>query len=65
MSNNSSARHYHPVELSNEQRLETSELMITLKDAGILDDKKNLGQFVNDCFFRGLNDYRKELMRND
>lgn len=58
-------RHYHPVEMNNEQRLEASELMASLKEAGLLNGNTNLGQFVTTCFFRGLNEYRKELLRHD
>lgn len=65
MGANSTVKHYHPVELTNEQRLEASELMTALKDAGFVDGRENLGQFVTNCFFRGLNEYRKELMRHD
>jgi hypothetical protein len=65
MGDNNTTKHYHPVELTNAQRLEASELMTALKDADLIDGRKNLGQFVTDCFFRGLNEYRKELMRHD
>jgi hypothetical protein len=65
MADNNTTRHYHPVELTNEERLQASELMTSLKDAGMLNERENLGQFVTDCFFRGLNEYRKDLMRHD
>ena len=51
--------------MNNEQRLEASELMTSLKEAGFINGSTNLGQFVTICFFRGLNEYRKELFRHD
>lgn len=65
MVNDSSTRHYHPVELNNEQRLEVAELLSNLKEAGLAPWNQNLGQFITVCFFRGLNDYRKDVYRND
>lgn len=65
MGDHNTTKHYHPVELTNEQRLEASELMTSLKEAGLLPVNENLGQFVSTCFFRGLNEYRKELHRLD
>lgn len=58
---NKSIRHYHPIELTNTQRLETASMMDQLKDAGLIPNKTNLGQFINECYSRGLNDYRKDL----
>jgi len=65
MDNHQSVRHYHPIEMTNEQRLEVSELMARLKDANVIPEKMNLGQFVTDCFMRGFNEYRKEMNRID
>ena len=65
MDNHQSVRHYHPIEMTNEQRLEVSELMARLKDANVIPEKMNLGQFVTDCFMRGFNEYRKEMNRVD
>ena len=65
MDNHQSVRHYHPIEMTNEQRLEVSELMARLKDASVIPEKMNLGQFVTDCFMRGFNEYRKEMNRVD
>jgi hypothetical protein len=58
-------RHYHPIELTNTQRLETSAMMDQLRDAGILPPNTNLGRFIADCYYRGLNEYRKDLFRRD
>lgn len=58
-------RHYHPIELTNNQRLEAAAMMDQLRDAGILPDNINLGRFITDCYFRGLYEYRKELVRRD
>lgn len=65
MVNNSETKHYHPVELTNEQRLEVAEMLTSLKDIGLAPVNQNLGQFITTCFFRGLNDYRKDLVQED
>lgn len=58
-------RHYHPIELDNNQRLEAASMMDQLREAGIVPGNINLGKFITACYFRGLNEYRKELFRND
>jgi hypothetical protein len=58
-------RHYHPIELTNNQRLEAASMMDQLRDANLLPNNINLGRFITDCYFRGLNEYRKELLRED
>jgi len=58
-------RHYHPIELDNNQRLEAASMMDQLRDAGIVPENINLGKFITACYFRGLNEYRKELVRDD
>jgi hypothetical protein len=65
MDNHQSVRHYHPIEMTNEQRLEAAELMARLKDASVIPADMNLGQFVTNCFMRGFNEYRKEMNRVD
>jgi hypothetical protein len=62
---NKAVRHYHPIELDNAQRLEAASMMDQLRDAGIVPDNINLGRFITVCYFRGLNEYRKDLFRND
>lgn len=62
---NRAARHFLSIELTNDERLETAALMDSLKDAGMLNVKLNMGQFIKECFARGLNDYRKDLVRHD
>jgi len=62
---NQGVRHYHPIELSNDQRLEAASMMDQLRDAGLVPDNINLGRFITTCYFRGLNEYRKELYRHD
>lgn len=65
MDSHQSVRHYHPIEMTNEQRLEASEMMARLKEVSVIPSGMNLGQFVTDCFMRGFNEYRKELNRID
>ncbi|MGA1583418.1 MAG: hypothetical protein ACO4CH_09195 [Saprospiraceae bacterium] len=65
MDNDQSVRHYHPIAMTNDQRLEVSELMVRLKEANVIPGNMNLGQFVTDCFMRGFNEYRKEMNRVD
>lgn len=62
---NKATRHFLSIELTNDERLETAALMDSLKDAGMLNVKINMGQFIKECFARGLNDYRKDLVRHD
>jgi hypothetical protein len=53
------------LELTSAQRLEVSELMADLKEAGLLMDKENMGMFMTTCFYRGFMEYRKDLSRDD
>ena len=53
------------LELTSAQRLEVSELMADLKEAGLLMDKENMGMFMTTCFYRGFMEYRKDLSCND
>jgi hypothetical protein len=53
------------LELTSEQRLEVSDLMTHLKEAGLLMDKENLGMFMTTCFYRGFMEYRKDLKYDD
>lgn len=62
---NKATRHFYSIELSNDDRLDTSALLSSLKEEGMMSDNVNLGQFMRECFVRGLNDYRKDLVRND
>jgi hypothetical protein len=58
-------RYFQPIEMSNEDRLETAALMEHLKEENIIPLGLNLGQFVNECFIRGRNEYMKDLYRRD
>ena len=62
---NKATRHFLSIELTNDERQKTAALMDSLKDAGMLSTKLNMGQFIKECFARGLNDYRKDLVRHD
>lgn len=53
------------LELTNAQRLEVSELMNHLKEAGLLMDKENMGMFMATCFYRGFMEYKKDLQNDD
>lgn len=57
----SETKHYYAIEMTNDQRLEVSELLVELRDNGILPGNTNLGMFMKDAFYRGLNEYRKDL----
>ena len=61
----SASRHFFSIEMNNSERLETAAMMDSLREAGIVPKNINLGQFIRECFARGLNDYRKELVRHD
>lgn len=62
---NEATRHFYSIELTNAERLDASSLMDSLRDAGIVSMNMNLGHFIKECFARGLNDYRKDLVRHD
>lgn len=62
---NQATRHFYSVELTNVERLDASALMDSLRDAGFIPMNTNLGHFIKECFARGLNDYRKDLVRHD
>jgi len=49
------------IELTSAQRLEVSELLHELKEAGLLMDKENMGMFMAQCFYRGFTEYKKDL----
>lgn len=51
--------------LTDDQRLTVASLLTTLKGAGLIRDETDFQHFVTDCFFRGLYDYQKEIVRND
>lgn len=59
------SRHFYSVELTNDERLEAAALMVALRDEGLIPFNTNMGQFMKECFARGFNDYRKDLLRND
>lgn len=58
-------KHYQPIEMSNGDRLDAANMMDKLKDLGIIKQNSNLGQFITLCYIRGLNEYRKDLLRRD
>ena len=53
------------LELTSEQRLEVTELMNHLKEAGLLMDRENMGMFMTTCFYRGFIEYKKDLKNDD
>lgn len=58
-------KYIYSMEFSNAQRLEVSELHMSLKEAGLLPTNSNMGMFMRDIFYRGFNEYRKELVKDD
>ena len=62
---NKATRHFYSIELTNDERLEAAALMDSLRDEGMIPLNMNMGHFLKECFARGLNDYRKDLVRND
>jgi len=62
---NKSTRHFFSIEMTNEERLEASACMDSARDAGLISANTNLGRFITDCFYRGFNEYRKDLVRHD
>jgi hypothetical protein len=51
--------------LNDNQRLEVASLLTTLKEAGIVREETELTNFITGCYFRGLWEYQKDLVRND
>ena len=62
---NKAVRHFFSIEMTNEERLETAALMDSVREHGLVPANTNLGLFIRDCFYRGLNEYRKDLVRHD
>lgn len=60
-----STRYFLPIEMTNEERLEIASLMDALKDANLISQNLNFGQFVAECYARGKNEYMKDLYRKD
>jgi hypothetical protein len=58
-------KHIYAIELSNEQRLEVSELLVNLREQGIIPSNENMGRFMYKCFFRGFYEYKEELLSMD
>jgi len=61
----SETKYIYSMEFSNAQRLEVSELHMALKEAGLRASNSNIGMFMRDIFYRGFNEYRKELVKDD
>jgi hypothetical protein len=51
--------------LSDNQRLEIASLLTTLKGVGIVRNETEFQNFVAGCFYRGMWEYQKDLVRND
>lgn len=64
-SQDNQTKYFHSIELTNGDRLEASHMVDQLKESKILPSNINLGQFISSCYFRGLNEYRKDLLRRD
>jgi hypothetical protein len=58
-------KQYYGLELTDAQRLEVSDLLQELKEAGLLMDQENMGMFMATCFYRGFNEYKKDLTADD
>lgn len=65
MDSNKHTCYFQPIEMNNEDRLETAALMEHLKEENIIPADLNLGQFVAECYARGKNEYMKDLYRRD
>jgi hypothetical protein len=53
-------KYFQPIEFTNQQRLEIASMMDQLKEDGVLPGNTNMGAFVNLCYLRGLNEYKKD-----
>lgn len=58
-------KHIYGLELTSVQNLEVADLMVELKEAGLLLDKENMGMFMTHCFYRGFTEYKKDLTHYD
>jgi len=53
------------IALTGDQRLEIASLLLTLKGLGIVRDETDFQRFITGCFYRGLYEYKKDLVRED
>lgn len=54
-------KYYFPVEVSESEVIDMSNIMQSLKSTKSIPNNANLGMFVTNCFRRGLNEYMKEI----
>jgi hypothetical protein len=51
--------------LDGEKRVEIDSLLTTLKSVGIIRQETDFRKFILGCFYRGLWEYKKDLVRKD
>lgn len=57
----SDTKHIYAIEITNAERLEIAELHVRLRDEGVLPPNSNVGMFMRQAFYRGLNEYWKDV----
>ena len=51
----------YAIELTTEEHFRLGEILSELKDALLIPDNTNLGMFMKEAFYRGIDDYQKDL----
>jgi len=54
-------KHMYAIELTTEEHFRLGEILTELKDALLIPDNTNLGMFMKEAFYRGIDDYQEDL----
>lgn len=57
-------KHMYAIELTSEELYELGDLMVELRNAGLIPGNINLGIFMKDAFNRGISSYKADLSKN-
>ena len=51
----------YAIELTTEEHFKLGEILYKLKNAMLIPDNTNLGMFMKEAFYRGVDDYQEDL----
>jgi len=51
----------YAIELNNEEHFKLGEILNELKNAMLIPSNTNLGMFMKEAFYRGVDDYQEDL----
>jgi hypothetical protein len=57
----SKTKHMYAIELTTEEHFKLGEILYKLKNAMLIPDNTNLGMFMKEAFYRGVDDYQEDL----